>query len=248
MYRLASQWPWMPVAITKENIVIWGNYRIKDVFIFDITNSKYYAITENRSDFSKHQWYIEIHAHTDGVIWQKKRAENARVSYELDNNSRLMLSVKKDNNKWLYYTFICEYNSAITLPTAGAVYGLWSIDFTVLKTTEIVLGTKRHIIIETQAVGSWNTNNTITNTVLELTGTTLTKESGTGEASISFVNFSEYQIVRILEDSGTNQTTIQLKGDEYYIYQLRVDLFGNNTRPKLYDITYWYGNIERELG
>lgn len=247
LYRLASPWAGMPIAITKENILIGYNYRVSESFIFDISNKKYYIITENYSTNTKNQWYIELHPHTDNVVAQKKKADNVRVSYELDSQSLLVVSSKKNQNKWLYYTFFCEYNTAITLPTQWSVYRLWSIDFTVIKTTEKVLWSKRHIMIETQAIGTWTTNNTVTNTILSSTTTTITKQSGTGESSISFVYFSEYQIVRIIEDSGVSSTTVKLWSEEYYIYQLRFDLLGNNTRPKLYDVTYWYANIERDI-
>ncbi len=247
LYRLSSPWAGMPVGITKENILLPGSYRLNSSFIFDLSNSKYYSISDNRSDFSKHQWYIELHPHTDGIVWQKKNAQNIRVSYELDTNSLLVVSTKRNQNKDLYYTFFCEYDSAITLPTVWAVYRLWTIDFTVVAVTEKILWTKRHIIIETQAIGTWTTNNTITNTILNSTTNTITKQSGTGESSISFVYFSEYRIKSIISDVGVWSRTIQLQSEEYFIYQIRVDLLGNSTRPKFYDITYGYGNIERDI-
>ncbi len=247
IYRLSSPWAGMPVGITKENISIWSNYRINGSYIFDTTNSKYYLISENRVDNAKNQWYIELHPHTDGVVGQKKNAQNIRVSYELDTNSLLVVSTKRNQNKDLYYAFFCEYDSAITLPTVWAVYRLWTIDLTVVAVTEKILGAKRHIIIETQAIGSWSTNNTITNTILNNTTTTITKQSGTWESTISFVYFSEYKIKAYISDDWVWSRTIQLKSEEYFIYQLRIDLLANDTRPKLYDVTYWYGNIERDI-
>lgn len=242
--------PWMPKVL--ETYITWSwwitcVYNWSDwglVHYWRYTWTTYYVwYLENRtrasSAYTTQAWLMEFTPELWAVQSMDKEMLKIRVGYKLDSTSCYMPLYSRLNDEVDKYTF---YKSSYSvLPTAGATYTHNSSTYTVIDVRTSVDG---KMWINTQRT-TW--------TSLPTTTWTLTKATGTGDASIAFTVVNNYRLYWLIDWSLAEHYSaykyILVYSEKFNKIQFAIWLQTDNATytPRLRDFIRGFNQIDNDL-